>query len=101
MPEGITQEMFDEAKLTFERYDLKNTGKMDLNELGEALRSLGADPTDVELEKLSADAEDGEGSVSLQRFVEAYARNYIGKEKELWDAFLAFDKEGSGFVTKD
>lgn len=101
MPEGITQEMFDEAKHTFERYDLKNTGKMDLNELGEALRSLGADPTDVELEKLSADAEDGEGSVSLQRFVEAYARNYIGKEKELWDAFLAFDKEGSGFVTKD
>ena len=53
--------MFDEARQMFERYDLNNTGKMDLNELGEALRSLGSDPTDAELEKMSADAEDGTG----------------------------------------
>jgi calmodulin len=93
--------MFDEAKQVFERYDLNNTGKMDLNEIGEALRSLGADPTDSELEKLSADAEDDSGSVTLRSFIEAYARNFVRKEKALWDAFLAFDKEGSGFVTKD
>ena len=93
--------MFDEAKQVFERYDLNNTGKIDLNEIGEALRSLGADPTDSELEKLSAYAEDDSGSVTLLSFIEAYARNFVGKEKALWDAFLAFDKEGSGFVTKD
>jgi Ca2+-binding EF-hand superfamily protein len=75
--------MFDEAKQVFERYDLNNTGKIDLNEIGEALRSLGADPTDSELEKLSAYAEDDSGSVTLLSFIEAYARNFVGKEKAL------------------
>lgn len=71
----------------FERYDLNNTGKMDLNELGEALRSLGSDPTDAELEKMSADAEDGTGQITLRLFIEVYAKNFVGKEKALWDAF--------------
>ena len=71
----------------FERYDLNNTGKMDLNELGEALRSLGSDPTDAELEKMSADAEDGTGQITLRLFIEAYAKNFVGKEQALWDAF--------------
>ena len=48
----LTDEQIEQYKLVFDNFDVDGGGTIDADELGDAMRSLGQNPTKVELEEM-------------------------------------------------
>merc|ERR1711907_232305 len=73
--------------------------------MGELLRSLGQNPTESELRTLTEE-EDGDrsGTLEFDEFVDLMAvtnKSREDMEEEIRSAFLTFDADGSGFITRE
>ena len=63
------------------------------------LRSIGDNPTETELSELIKKADDGDEFTSKETFMKVMSERYFtSSEKELHDAFTAFDRDGSGAI---
>lgn len=65
-------------------------------------RSLGQDPTDVELQDLVNDVDsDQDGSIDFQEFLAMMSKKLkdTDDEAEIEAAFKMFDKNGDGFIS--
>ncbi len=68
---------------------------------GIVMRSLGQNPTEVELQKLINEGdEDGSGTIDFQEFTVMMARRLreTDSEEEIRESYIVFDKEGKGYV---
>jgi len=69
------------------------------------LRSLGQNPTESELKNLIDEVDsDRSGSLEFDEFVDLMAATFKSKEEqeeEIRAAFLTFDADGSGFITRE
>merc|ERR1711959_209738 len=89
----------------FNLFDKKRTGSIPLSDMGTVLRSLGQNPTEAELQALMDEVDaDKSGTIDFEEFVNMMSRTNKSNEQmedEIKTAFLTFDADGSGFITKD
>merc|ERR1711977_18345 len=101
---------FDETqkagfRKNFNLFDKKRTGSIPLSDMGTVLRSLGQNPTEAELQALMEEVDkDKSGTIEFDEFVDLMARTNKSKdqmEEEIRNAFLTFDADNSGFITRE
>lgn len=67
------------------------------------MRSLGQNPTEAELQDMVNEVDkDGNGTIDFEEFLDMMSRNAVDEnaEEEMRQAFLVFDKDGSGQISK-
>lgn len=102
-----TEEELEEYKKLFARFDADESGSIDVLELGDALRHLGCNPIDAEVDAAIA-ATDGKlneiGKLEFDEFCAVMSKNRKSmeqEEEELKNAFKVFDKNGDGTIQRD
>ncbi|KAG8078248.1 hypothetical protein GUJ93_ZPchr0007g3346 [Zizania palustris] len=104
MADQLTEEQVAEFKEAFSLFDKDGNGSITTDELGTVMRSLGQNPTEVELKDMIAEVDaDGSNTVDFQEFLGLMARKMkdTDSEEELREAFRVFDKNQDGFISAD
>ncbi|KQJ89539.1 calcium-dependent protein kinase 25 [Brachypodium distachyon] len=99
----LSEEEIKGLKEMFKNIDKDNSGTITLEELKNGLAKQGTKLSDNEIEQLmeAADA-DGNGLIDYEEFVTATVHmNKMDREEHLYTAFQYFDKDNSGFITRD
>lgn len=99
----LTEEEIRGLKEMFRNMDTDNSGTITYEELKEGLAKQGANLTESEVRQLMEAADvDGNGSIDYTEFITATMHmNKIDKDEHLFSAFQYFDKDSSGFITRD
>merc|ERR1711908_144563 len=104
-PMSFTDEQKKEFRKNFNLFDKKRTGSIPIADMGTVLRSLGQNPTEAELAALVEEVDkDKSGTIEFDEFVDLMARTNKTQEQmeeEIKNAFLTFDADGSGFITRE
>merc|ERR1711981_609704 len=114
---GVKKRMGDKAPIefsdqdkadfrkNFNLFDKKRTGAIPIGDMGTVLRSLGQNPTEAELAALMEEVDkDKSGTIEFEEFIDLMARTnktHEQMEEEIKNAFLTFDADGSGFITRE
>merc|ERR1712205_248887 len=109
MGDKAPMEFSDQDKADFRKnfnlFDKKRTGAIPIGDMGTVLRSLGQNPTEAELQALMDEVDaDKSGTIDFEEFVNMMSRTNKSNEQmedEIKTAFLTFDADGSGFITKE
>jgi len=106
---ALTEEQVEDIKGIFQQYDKNQDGTMDAGELRGLMRELGQDPTEADLQKMIAEAEERtqaserNGKIEFSEFLDMIERQGYKsqemQEQELEAAFKVFDKDNNGFIT--
>lgn len=89
----------DQIQECFSIFDKDNDGKVSIEDLGSALRSLGKNPTNAEIKAIKDELNSKE--FDLATFKSVYRKPIktpTEQSKEMLDAFRALDKEGNGSI---
>merc|ERR1712100_990516 len=104
-PMEFTDDQKKEFRKNFNLFDKKRTGAIPIADMGTVLRSLGQNPTEAELQALMEEVDkDKSGTIEFDEFVDLMSRpnkTQEQMEEEIKDAFLTFDADGSGFITRE
>lgn len=94
---------FWELKSMFQNIDTDNSGTITYEELKSGLARLGSKLTEAEVKQLMEAADvDGNGSIDYIEFITATMHKHrLERDENLYKAFQYFDKDGSGFITRD
>jgi len=98
----LSQDQISELKEAFALFDKDGDGSITTKELGTVMRSLGQNPTDVELQDMVNEIDvDGSGTIDFQEFLSLMARKSQDSdvEEELIEAFKVFDRDGNGLIS--
>jgi len=100
MADKLDEEMVDEIKQAFAKFDKDKDGRVNAIELGKIMRWLGHNPTFGELENIIKE-NGGGATIDVNAFMGMVAKNYssVDNERDLIEAFQVFDKDGKGFVS--
>ncbi|KAJ7957914.1 putative Calcium-dependent protein kinase [Quillaja saponaria] len=101
--ETLSEEEIKGLKQTFNNMDTDGSGTITLEELKSGLSRLGSKLTETEIKQLMDAADvDKNGTIDYIEFVTATMhRHRLEKEENLYKAFQYFDKDSSGFITRD
>merc|ERR1712013_229910 len=109
--EDLDTDISDEDKemvtKVFNKFDADGTGAVSTAELGNIMRSIGMFPTDDEVEDLLKYMDgDGSGVLELSELMKHMAqqihlRRKVDPEHDFKEAFLVFDKDGNGKISKE
>ncbi|XP_033735157.1 calmodulin-like isoform X2 [Pecten maximus] len=102
MGEKLTDSQLREVKEAFSLFDMDGDGRVTTKDLGSLVRSLGINPSEVEVKQMAREADiDGTGKIEYREFVAMFARhiNNVSTVDEIIDAFRVFDKEGNGYIS--
>ncbi|KAF7815613.1 calcium-dependent protein kinase 17-like [Senna tora] len=100
---NLSEEEIMGLKEMFRSMDTDNSGTITIEELRHGLTKPGTKLSEQEVEQLmeAADA-DGNGLIDYDEFITATMHlNRMNKEEHLYAAFQYFDKDNSGFITKE
>merc|ERR1711918_209787 len=104
-PMEFTDDQKKEFRKNFNLFDKKRTGAIPIADMGTVLRSLGQNPTEAELQALMEEVDkDKSGTIEFDEFVDLMSRTNKTQEQmeeEIKNAFLTFDADGSGFITRE
>eukprot|EP00058_Branchiostoma_floridae_P007764 XP_002593252.1 hypothetical protein BRAFLDRAFT_124868 [Branchiostoma floridae] len=98
----LTEEQISEFKEAFSLFDKDGDGVITTKELGTVMRSLGQNPTEVELTDMINEVDtDGNGTIDFPEFLTMMARKMeeVDSENELREAFQVFDKDRNGYIS--
>ncbi|XP_047334619.1 calcium-dependent protein kinase 19-like [Impatiens glandulifera] len=101
--ENLSEKEIQGLKAMFANMDTDKSGTITYEELKTGLAQLGSKLTETEVKQLmeAADA-DGNGSIDYIEFITATMhRHKLEKDEDLYKAFQYFDKDNSGFITRD
>jgi calmodulin len=99
---ALTQNMVRELEEAFFLFDYDKDGKITSREVGAAVRSVGLNPTEVELKEMINDVNSIGGTVdvsNLCQIITKRVRELKTTPEELKDAFQVFDKQGTGMIS--
>lgn len=101
--ERLSEEEIAGLKETFKMIDADGSGAITFDELKDGLQRMGSGLVDNEVRLIMEAADiDRSGSIDYEEFIAATMNlNKLHKEEDLAAAFSFFDKDGSGFITKD
>ncbi|XP_062024522.1 calcium-dependent protein kinase 29 [Rosa rugosa] len=101
--ETLSEEEIHGLKQMFNNIDTDGSGNITVEELRTGLSRLGSKLTEAEIKQLMDAADiDNNGTIDYTEFITATMhRHKLEKEENLHKAFLYFDKDQSGFITRD
>ncbi|KAK2974824.1 hypothetical protein RJ640_005608 [Escallonia rubra] len=101
--ESLSQEEIKGLKQMFTNMDTDQSGTITYEELKTGLARLGSRLSEAEVKQLMEAADvDGSGTIDYIEFITATMhRHKLERDEHLYKAFLHFDKDNSGFITKD
>ncbi|XP_073265604.1 calcium-dependent protein kinase 29 isoform X3 [Populus alba] len=101
--ENLSEEEIKGLKQMFNNMDTDRSGTITYEELKSGLSRLGSKLTEVEIKQLMDGADvDNNGTIDYVEFITATMhRHRLEKEENLYKAFQFFDKDNSGFITRD
>ncbi|RLN35802.1 hypothetical protein C2845_PM03G12970 [Panicum miliaceum] len=101
-PHGLTQQKRQEIKEAFDLFDTDNSGTIDAKELNVAMRALGFEMTEEQINQMIADVDkDGSGAIDYEEF-EHMMTAKIGErdsKEELTKAFRIIDQDRNGKIS--
>jgi len=90
----------DHARLVFDIYDFDSSGKIDLVNLGDVLRSLNLNPTLATIEKNGGTKKKGEKLVTIEEFLPIFSAVKKDKDAGAMEDFMEclklYDKSENG-----
>lgn len=99
---GLTQQKKQEIKEAFELFDTDGSGTIDAKELNVAMRALGFEMTEEQINQMIADVDkDGSGAIDFDEFVYMMTAK-IGErdsKQELTKAFQIIDQDKNGKIS--
>ncbi|CAD5174860.1 unnamed protein product [Musa acuminata subsp. malaccensis] len=100
---NLSEEDLKGLQHTFNNIDTDKSGTITLEELKTGLRRLGSKLTEDEIKQLMDAADvDKNGTIDYLEFITATMhRHKLEKEEHLLKAFEYFDKDHSGYITRD
>uniref|UniRef100_A0A6G3MLL3 Calmodulin (Trinotate prediction) n=1 Tax=Henneguya salminicola TaxID=69463 RepID=A0A6G3MLL3_HENSL len=101
MHESITQDQERQYKEAFNVFDKDGDGSISSKKLGTVMRSIGVNPTEVELQDMiNAADSSGSGLINFEQFKSMVGKKILSSnvEEEVREAFKVFDKNGTGFI---
>ncbi|XP_057809807.1 calcium-dependent protein kinase 2 [Salvia miltiorrhiza] len=101
--ENLSAEEIHGLKAMFTNMDTDKSGTITYEELKAGLARLGSKLTETEVRQLMDAADvDGNGTIDYIEFITATMhRHRLEREENLYKAFQYFDKDNSGFITRD
>ncbi|XP_018634546.1 calcium-dependent protein kinase 29-like [Nicotiana tomentosiformis] len=101
--ENLSEEEIKGLKQMFSNIDTDGSGTITYEELKTGLSRLGSKLTEAEIKQLMEAADvDKSGTIDYIEFITATThRHRLEREENLFKAFLYFDKDCSGFITRD
>ncbi|PKA49136.1 Caltractin [Apostasia shenzhenica] len=100
---GITAQKRQEIKEAFELFDTDGSGTIDAKELNIAMRALGFEMTEEQINNMIADVDkDGSGAIDFDEFVHMMTTK-IGErdtKEELMKAFRVIDQDNNGKISE-
>ncbi|KAB2603979.1 calcium-dependent protein kinase 2-like [Pyrus ussuriensis x Pyrus communis] len=101
--EYLSEEEIHGLKAMFTNMDTDNSGTITYDELKSGLARLGCKLTEAEVKQLMEAADvDGTGSIDYIKFITATTHKHrLERGEHLYEAFQYFDKDNSGFITRD
>ncbi|KAL9316639.1 hypothetical protein ACSQ67_017640 [Phaseolus vulgaris] len=101
--ENLSVEEIQGLKAMFTNMDTDHSGTITYEELRAGLQRLGSKLTEAEVRQLMDAADvDGNGTIDYIEFITATMhRHRLERDEHLYGAFQYFDKDGSGYITRD
>ncbi|XP_020878721.1 calcium-dependent protein kinase 22 isoform X3 [Arabidopsis lyrata subsp. lyrata] len=101
--EGLSEEEIKGLKTMFENMDTDKNGSITYEELKTGLNRHGSKLSETEVRQLMEAADvDGNGTIDYIEFISAtMQRHRLERDEHLHKAFQHFDKDNSGYITKD
>ncbi|XWS27836.1 hypothetical protein CRYUN_Cryun25bG0014100 [Craigia yunnanensis] len=101
--ENLSTEEIQGLKQMFANIDTDNSGTITYDELKTGLARLGSKLTEAEVKQLMEAADvDGNGTIDYIEFITATMhRHRLERDEHLYKAFQHFDKDNSGYITRD
>lgn len=96
----LTRDQIGEYREAFKCFDLNENGTLSTKELKYAMRMLGSNPTDSQVQDLvNAKDFDGDGTINFEEFVNMIEEHNSAEEDDnLFMIFSVFDPEHNGFI---
>ncbi|KAF1804504.1 hypothetical protein V8B55DRAFT_1499840 [Mucor lusitanicus] len=104
MSDQLNEQQISEYRESFALFDKNGDGAIDVEELGQVMRSLNQEPTNEELKDMINDVDsDNNGRIDFNEFLTIMSRMKGNDETEndLLEAFKVFDKDQDGSITQD
>ncbi|XP_051125295.1 calcium-dependent protein kinase 2-like [Andrographis paniculata] len=101
--ESLSEEEIKGLKAMFLNMDTDNSGTITYEELKSGLARLGSKLSEAEVKQLMEAADvDGNGTIDYIEFITATMhRHKLERDEHLFNAFQFFDKDNSGYITRD
>ncbi|OVA06601.1 Protein kinase domain [Macleaya cordata] len=101
--ENLSEEDIKGLKAMFKNIDTDESGTITYEELKTGLARIGSKLSEAEVKQLMDAADvDGNGTIDYIEFVSATMhRHRLERDEHLYKAFQFFDKDKSGFITRD
>ncbi|KAL5008434.1 hypothetical protein ScPMuIL_014015 [Solemya velum] len=102
MADQFTREKVEEYREAFYMFDKDGDGRITAKELGTVLRSLGQNPTAIEIRDMINEVDsDGNGTIEFNEFLVMMAKKHSEQHDmhEITDAFKVFDTNGDGLIS--
>lgn len=101
----IQEDKVQEYRQAFNLFDKDNDGIITTDKLGVLLRSLGHNPTELEISEMIEEIDhEGTGYVEFDDFLEVVMTKDLDEEDHelaLKEAFKMFDRDGNGYIDAD
>ncbi|KAK6131315.1 hypothetical protein DH2020_034944 [Rehmannia glutinosa] len=101
--ENLSEEEIKGLRQMFNNMDTDSSGTITYDELRTGLSKLGSKLSEAEIKQLMEAADvDKNGTIDYIEFITATMhRHKLDKEENLFKAFRYFDKDNSGYITRD
>ncbi|KAM4101823.1 hypothetical protein ACB094_05G174900 [Castanea mollissima] len=101
--QNLSEEEIKGLKVMFTNMDTDNSGTITYEELKTGLARMGSRLSEVEVKQLMEAADvDGDGTIDYIEFISATMhRHRLERDDHLYKAFQYFDKDSSGYITRD
>ncbi|XP_005112424.2 calmodulin [Aplysia californica] len=108
---SFTDEQMKEFQDVFRKFDRNSDGHINADEMVIVMRELGQNPTEEDVRKLIAHAEENtplnerNRMIEFSEFVDMMEREGLKSQQEVEDeltaAFKVFDKNGDGYINRE
>jgi calmodulin len=100
----LSEEQLKQARNAFSFFDRNHDGSISAKELGTALRAIGLNPTELEVNEMLTSVDlNHDGVLSFEEFAKLYSLKVADNltEAQITDYLRAFDRNGDGSLNAE